>query len=336
MAVTDWLRALSGRTNKPSTTRSPGYQSPAAQGAQIDYITRTGNKTVPSSYYNTPDSGFVRDAQGYYVPSGGGGSTYSGGYSTGGGGGGGGGAYAPAPDPEAEQKQNAINDVRSKFGLLQNVFDGLFGKVDQQVNERSTQLNQSYDQQQDDLVKGYGKAANQTNQLYSARGLGDSSYVNVAQDDNSDIFNRTIGALGQDKADKLVQLGNYAATTKAQLGASKSAYDSYLANIDQYGLGDILNLGNNISNSISQGQTTAAGLGTNADFIGGLSKIAPIQQQGTAQLANKLQNLITSSAPVTAKKYIAQGLIKASTLNDANAKGYWDSYFQDLLSQNGA
>jgi hypothetical protein len=89
--------------------------------------------------------------------------------------------YDPQAAADAQQKQSLIGDLQSKWSTLQNVFQGLFGKVDEYAKDATNRIQQGYDTQQNDLVGQYNKTQNQTASIYGARGIGDSSYLGDAQ-----------------------------------------------------------------------------------------------------------------------------------------------------------
>lgn len=221
----------------------------------------------------------------------------------------------------------------SKLGTLNTAYNDLFGSVDNVVKDRASQLSQNYDQQLTDFNKAYQNNTGQLAGAYGARGLADSSYFQTAQNDSADTYNRTLDQLMKDRANSEAQLGQYAANSKANLSSALNQFNAYKQNLPNYTAADLQGLLSQIDSALANVGVQKAGLGTNQDFINGLQKITPTQQQGTAQLASQLQQLVTSGAPRFAKKQIAQGLIKSAQLTDPNAVGYWNNYFEQLLNQ---
>lgn len=240
----------------------------------------------------------------------------------------GGGISVPAlPDTSGLQ-----NDVRNRISSIQQAYDALSGNVDQIVNERAGQYGQNYDQQTSDLNKAYGTNAAQQNLAYGARGLGSSSYLQNAQQDAADIYNTNVKNIETDRANTLGQLGQFAASNKAQYAAGRNQYGDVLNNLSKYDMPTIQNLYEQLGGTLGNVQAQQAGLGTNASFIDKLNAITPVKNTGTSQLASKLQQIVTSSAPNFAKSQIAQGLIKQAQLTDPNAQSYWSNYFNQLLT----
>lgn len=234
-------------------------------------------------------------------------------------------------DPLAALRQT----VQDKFKGLQGVFDSIYGDVDNLIREKTSQLNKTYDTQLTDMTKGFERGVGQNSMIYGARGLGDSSYLGDAQGQLKDSYDREVGSMTDARQGQLADLGRYGATQKAGFDAIRQQYQSAINNVGAMDEAGLQSLSGNIDGAVANANVQRAGMGTQGDFINKLNAVTPAQQQFTQQLATKLQNLITSSAPVYAKKQIAQGLIKGSVLDDANAQNYWGNYFNDLLSENG-
>lgn len=249
-------------------------------------------------------------------------SNYSPGYTSGSSG-----ITAPTPDTSAQQ-----NQARSRIQSIQSAYDTLTGNIDQIVNERNAQNNQNYDQQLGNLTNAYSTNAGQLGGAYQARGLGDSSFYGNAQQDAGNIYNQNVGNILQDKSNTAAQLGQYASSSKAQYGAGKNAYNDILGQLGTFNPTQLGDLYNQLGTQLGNVQSQAGGIGTNAQFIDKLNAITPTQNQGTSQLASKLQQLVTSGAPQFAKSQIAQGLIKQAQLTDPTAQGYWTDYYNKLLS----
>lgn len=244
-----------------------------------------------------------------------------------------------SPNAVGGAAQDPYSDLRSqiqgKFNALNDVFSSLYGDIDNVVKDRVNQLNQNYDTQIGDVNKAYSKGAEQQANMYGARGLGSSSYATNAQQDLTDTYNQQLNDLNSGRQNNLSQLGQYAASTKAGFDTSKNAFGDAMSHLGDYSGDALSSLLGQINSALTSAQQQRAGLGTNQQFIEGLNKITPVQQSFTNQLASKLQNLITSSAPVYAKKQIAQGLIRQANLNDQNAQSYWNDYFNKMLTDNG-
>lgn len=278
--------------------------------------------TTGGNVGGTPDTGTVY--------SGADSGAYSDPYAQGGGGGGGGGyAY----DPYAAQAAKLKTDIQQKIQAYKSVYDSLFGDIDNSVKSQLDSGNSEYDRQLNDLNTAFGKTQAQQGQIYAARGLGSSSYNIDAQNEAANTYQTNVDAINKARQDYQANLGKFAATNKASLGANRSAFDNL--DLNSYGASDLASLNSNLDQSLASANQQRASLMTNPQYMGELQKIAPTQNQGTAQLASKLQTLITSSAPLFAKKQIAQGLIKSANLTDKNAQDYWNNYFQQLISQNG-
>jgi hypothetical protein len=234
-----------------------------------------------------------------------------------------GGQTAPAP--------NYLNDVQSRISKLNSLYTNLYGATDAITNEQAGKLQTDYTQNLDELNTGYAKNAEQTQRVFGARGAQDSSYYQNAQDEAGSIYNKSIGDLTQSYTSGQAKLGETATAQKARLDAARNQY----SNLDLTKMSDqdLANLSTQLDSAINSVNESQASYKTEGQFANDLNSISPIKQQGTQQLASKLQTLVTSSAPIFAKKQIAMGLIRAAQLNDPKAESYWTSFFDNLLKQ---
>lgn len=236
---------------------------------------------------------------------------------------------------EQQQKDSLMGQIREKYNLLQGVFNNLFGGIDNKAKEQSDLLNQNYDRQQEELGKSYENAAKQTSMMMGARGLGSSSYNVDAQNTNTDTFNRSTTDILQNRQQGLGGIGQWVAGQKQNLGSMRDQYNDAYSKMGQFDLNGLNSLFSGISNGLTGAQNMAPNYLTQGEAINSLNQIQPVQNQGTSQLASKLQALVTSSAPIFAKRQIAQGLVKAANLTDPGAVSYWNNAFEDMLRNNG-
>lgn len=242
--------------------------------------------------------------------------------------GGGGGSYTAQPDTSALQQS-----VRNRISAIQGAYANLQGAINPLVQDKVSQYLQNYNTQAGDLNKAYGNAIGQTQAMYGARGLGDSSFQGNALDTATGTYNENLNSLNQDKTSKLASIGQYAQGLKSGAQSASDQYGQYLNNLGNYSASDLSSLDASLANALPGVQQQAANLGTNQQFLNTLAQYAPQVNQGSQQLASQLQNLVTSSAPIFAKKQIAAGLVKSAQLTDPSAQSYWNDYFNQLLSQ---
>jgi hypothetical protein len=183
------------------------------------------------------------------------------------------------------------------------------------------------------------QADGQTRSIYGARGLSDSSYIGDALNQNNQIYNRSFDDVGSQYNQKLGQLGQFASGQKGaltnQLNNTQQYIDSLGQNIGDLSVADLTGADQTLGQQVNSAQSSASNYMTNPQLLAELNKVTPINNAGTAQLASRLQALVTSSAPIFAKRQIAQGLVSASGLQDENAKGYWQSEFEKMLKSAG-
>ena len=238
-------------------------------------------------------------------------------------------------DPYAAQKSTLKSHIQDKFKTLQTVFDGLFGNIDKSYADKANELNTAYDKQNTDLADQFNNTLGQTNSMYAARGLSDSSYLGDKIGQITADYTKGLDQIGQNRTTSMADLGRNLTTTKAGLNQQRNAYSDAMNNLDQYDVNGLSSLENQLGTAVGNAQTSAAGYMSNPEYVSRLASVAPAANAGTGALAAQLQSLVTSSAPIFAKKQIAQGLIRRAQLSDPNAQSYWGSYFQDLLNKNG-
>lgn len=222
--------------------------------------------------------------------------------------------------------------ARSLISGIQNAYHSLTGSLQPVVQDKVNQYLQNYDTQSNDLQKAYTTSQNQLGGVYNARGLADSGFYGSAQQDAGNTYNQSVDALNQDKSQKLGAIGQYAQGLQSSANAAADQYGQYLPNLGQYSAADLQGLNSSLQGALPGIQSQVAGMGTNQDFLNTLNQYAPQANQGASQLATKLQQLVTSSAPIFAKKQIASGLVKSANLQDQGAQSYWQSYFDQLLN----
>lgn len=327
-SLLDFIKG-SGTKGKSSTTaKAPQYVTPQGkatssagglgqgQASQVNYL----NPQATGFGYVTPLGSGTTQGTSTYSP-------YSGSYGGSSSAYGSGGGYAAQPDTTGLQ-----DTARGLIQSIQNAYHSLQGTLNPVVQDKVNQYLQSYDTQQSDLNKQLGTATGQTQNIYGARGLQDSSFLGNALDENANIYNQNLTALNTDKTQKLGAIGQYAQGLNSSANAAADQYGQYLPNLGQYSASDLQSLNSSLQGSLPGIQAQVAGMGTNQDFLNTLNNYAPQANQGSSQLASKLQQLVTSSAPIFAKKQIASGLVKSANLQDANAQGYWNDYFSQLLN----
>jgi len=324
--------SLGANTNKVKTSNGQPYQ----YASIVPFANTPGGIQAA---YNTP--GYQNAAVNQYNY-----NAQNGG-STGGGGGSSGGGYGGSTGGAiGAQNLNPLKDqVTSKIQQIQAAYDLLNGNIGKSIQDQANRAVQNYGQQSTDLQKSYNTAADQMSAVYGARGLGDSSFYGNAQSDAGNTYQQGQSDITNAQNQTLAGLGQYGAQQQAASKSAIAQYQDLLGNLGQYdqaeqvspgaGLTGLQSLYNTLGTNLSDAQTNAAGIGSNADFLKGLSQFTPVQNQASSQLAGKLQQLVTSSAPVFAKSQIAQGLVKQAQLTDPNAVAYWNNYYQNLLNGQG-
>ncbi len=303
----DWLKRLLGMPSSPIPGGSAGAQGGGGSGWGDEQSNIPGTSS-PKSIQPAADATPELYAQ------------YGGGYADTPAVPGSGGTGATSPD---------YSEVKSRLSSLQNLYSQLFGDVDKTTLDRRSQLDQNYGQQQGQLNEDYAKTSQQLPYAYASRGLSNSSYFENAQNEAGQNYQEGLNSLNQGRDQNYAQLGQFASTQKARLGAGRDQLNQI--DLSQYtNPTDLMNLRNQLDQQLGSLQQTRAGLQTSPEYIQGLNAITPTQQQGSAKLAQQLQTLGQSGASSYAKQQIFQGLLRSAGV-DPREEGYWRSYFQNLV-----
>lgn len=300
-----------GSTHFINQVNRPGYTTTQLIGSQLPYMKSAGAVGLPTlNADGSPGTSNPYDPSGYY---------------SGSGGGGGGGTAAVDTSGLQNTAKGLINSIVSAY-------HSLTGQITPVIQDKINQYMQSYDTQSGDLNKQLGISTGQTQNIYGARGLQDSSFLGNALGDISSTYNQNLDALNQDKTQKLGAIGQYAKGLQSSADTAANQYGQYLNDLPNYSASDLQGLNSSLQGALPGVQNQVAGMGTNQDFLNTLNQFAPAANQGSSQLASKLQQLVTSSAPIFAKNQIAAGLVKSANLQDQNAQSYWNDYYQNLLN----
>ena len=235
----------------------------------------------------------------------------------------------------AAQRSAFMKTLQQKWATLGSVLNDIYGTIDTVTKDKAQSLADNYATQENQLAKDYASTSGATNSAYAGRGLADSSYLGEAQDANMNTYNDTLNSLAQDKQSKYAELGQYAAGQKAGVDAMRQQYNPIFQNLGQYDDSTLQSVGSSLDSSLASANSQKAGLGTDSQFIQQLNGITPITQQGSVQLQARLQNLVSSTAPASAKRQIAKGFIKAATVSDPTQANYWTSTFDQMLANSG-
>lgn len=234
--------------------------------------------------------------------------------------------YDPNLDPvRINQKRDEIRGLMQAF---EGAFNDVLGRVDQLAAEKRGEFEKNYTDQQVGLDKNYGSTATGIDDQYGARNAFHSSYREGAQQQARDAYDTATGQLTQAKGRDLASVGQFAEQQKAELSAGRPNF-----NVDDYNqVDDLLSIAQDVQAAIGKLNTTGAGLRTNSAYKANLDKIAPTQEQGSAQLKGMLDKLSNTGGNPDAKRAIAMSTI-AKVGGDQSA---WMDYFEKQMQQTGS
>lgn len=212
--------------------------------------------------------------------------------------------------------------LQDKIDALNNLYNIITNDINSLTQDRRSQLENSYGEQNTELTKQYEKSAGVLPNAFSARGIRDSSYYENAATDAADTYTKSQKQLQTDKEQKLADLGRTYASQLAGIQAGRGALGGVNPNF--YGTeADLASARQNFDNQIGSLTQQHASLGTDTGYRGQLNSIAPVKSTGVSDLQAQLQKITQSSIPGFAKETIAKGLIKQSGQDPA----YWEDYY---------
>lgn len=247
-----------------------------------------------------------------------------GGYTSGAGGTGG--AVAAGPSPE--ELAAARSAIQERVAQANQIYNALFGDVNRLATERRGGLEKSFERQFDALADEELAGSENILRTYAGRGLTDSSYRQNAQADAGKEYERVRADVGDERASKLAELGQYVNTTTGGLRAGQD----YLGRVTE-GLGSVddlnslMSLRTSLDERIAQLGTDRAGLGTESDFIKSINKVAPATDR-TQALRQRLTTIANAPTSPEEKSRIATGFINSSGLSDEEKRelmGFYSS-----------
>jgi len=271
--------------------------------------------TSPVNTYNPQQAGMNE--------AGGGGSTLGATDSYGGGTGGGGGYVDPAIAEEAAKQARlagARSAVTNLVGSITGVYDALYGDVGTVAREKTGQLEQKYGREIENYTGEFNDQFPVIGQSYSARGAYDSSYRQDKEATAQRGFQRGLGDINANKQEDLSKVGQYIATTQADINAQKGGVQSIL---DQIGAIDdenaITNLRNELDTKLRTLQASRAGNKSQGQYMSTLNQTVPGASRIGSIKAN-LDNVLKSAIPTALKRSVVTQLVNGAGLPSEDAQ----------------
>lgn len=226
----------------------------------------------------------------------------------------GGGAGPSATDVAA--LEDARLSIRNRIDRANQIYNAIFGDIDEVVADRRTSLEKSFNRQYDDLASEQLRGVNQIGGAYAARGLSDSSYRINALDEAAAEYGKIRQDVSDERRGKLAELGQYKSATEAGFRAGQD----YLGRIGDMlptvtDLNSLLSLRSRLEERIGDLGSQRANLKTESQFIQGLGKLGMATNR-VGTLKDRLSVISNSDAPLTEKARIARGFISTSGVSD--------------------
>lgn len=231
-------------------------------------------------------------------------------------------AQAAADAAAAQAEAARIAKVTQYRGNITNlaksimdVYDSLYGSVDQAGAGQSQQVNQKYDTQTKGLTDQFNQDIPMVGASYASRGAFDSSYRANAEDNATHSFNNQLDLQSQGRQDDLAKVGQFVASTKGNINAEKGDINYKLAQINQTeDPNELLQLQNAIQGKLQAAQSDQSNLGTPQGYAAQAEALAPSTDH-TAALRSQLSSIIQGQAAPVLKNSVGQKLIAASGLS---------------------
>lgn len=239
---------------------------------------------------------------------------------------------ASASDIAAQQQAAEVaglrNEIISRRQRANSIFDALTGAVNALAQEKRGQLDAQFNQNTQRATEDYVTKGDELNNVYAARGLGDSSYRINAADLAGRDYQRTTQDLGSQHEQGLAQTGAEASGTQAQIGADRGSVNNI--NLDELtDVTSLRDLRSQIDDRIRKAEVQQSQFGTDAGFRGKLDQIAPYNGSNDA-LKSALNGLIQSATPKPVKDKLANSIISTYAPGDAQI---WQQYYDEKAKQ---
>lgn len=229
---------------------------------------------------------------------------------------------AAAPDPLPGLRSDATGQIKQ----INDLYNTLFGKVNNLATERTNETVKNYAGQEKQLSDDYGRNLLQLANVYGARGLGDSSYYTDKKGESAETYNTGVDRLRTAKDSDLATIGRTAATARRGYETGRDQVNEGGGKLGQMDAQGVSSFINQLKGIYSQLRQDEAGLGTTGEFLNTLNSITPYKQTASQQLADRLTALTKSNTTREAKRQIAEGLINLSGAN----KDDWLRYYKSI------
>lgn len=237
---------------------------------------------------------------------------------------GGGGSYDANTDPGLVGQ--ARGQVSPLIAQLRDLYGQLNTQIDAYGQDKRAQIDLNYNTGLTNNTNSFNRAYNQTNGIMTARGVGDSSYLGNAQQENKNALAADNTNLANSYNQNLEQLGGIIASNKAAV-----------KDVPQYDLNaytdvnSLLSLRDALDSHIQGLNSQKTNLLTGGQLKAQLDSIAPGTSNLDATLKARIDSLAGSGAPPEAAFGLGQGYIDTSNLSKAD-KEKWTTYLSTVLS----
>lgn len=229
-------------------------------------------------------------------------------------------------DPDAAVKAQLRGELKGKGAEIENIYNSLFGDLDNLVRTRDAELETEYGGQFKKAADTYAAAIPQIETSYAAIGSADSTDNADAKTGAKKGFDETNATIGKNKASDKAKLGQYSTEQRAKFTADR---DSAKRNVERADATDdagaLRQMRNDVETNIGAANVTRATLGTDAGARGEVSRLT--SDSGRFQEAmNALDSIVKSSMSGAVKEAAVKAVTDSAGLSDEEKKKVQETY----------
>lgn len=239
-------------------------------------------------------------------------------------------AAAKAAAAEAERVAKVRQykgEVSSKLDAYNNMFGGLYGRINAAGADQANKTRASYGAQRQSLTEDYNQETPQIDMSYYLSGAGDSSFKLGGLGKAEQAFTGSLGKVKQAEDTDLAAIGKEIAGTTGKYQAQQRAIQNVRKQASESDdPAELKRLIADVTNNMLGIDADNAQFDTEAGFRGQVNRVSQVDD--VAPVRENLKSLMNGAANPALKKQIAEQLINNAQASDKTKK----DLFQEFVS----
>lgn len=241
-------------------------------------------------------------------------------------------AAAAKAAADAAKSGQLRGEITNLVNSIKDILNARYGQIDTAAAEQVNKLNSRFTNESQDLTNQITGQTELAGAGAASGGTFDSSYRGNNQDTITTAGQSQIRDLGNELQDNLGTVGGYVQKEKAGLDSQKAGYDATVAHLlDEADPDRLTSLRNEIDSKLRETQAGNADNATQKQSISALETIAPSTARAQ-QLQVTLSKIVGGTAPTAQKSAIAQSLVGAAAISDAEKQQLLQAFQSDISS----